>query len=88
MVVRDDNRGNISENTNMKAKLFLVSAGVSALCFSFSHAAPEPTSSPVPGVAAQEEIKNIEQERNQALLKHDIATLDRMTSDEYSFINQ
>jgi hypothetical protein len=69
----------------MKAKIFLVLAGASALCFSFSHAAAEPTSSPDP---AQEEIKKIEQERNQALLKHDTATLDRMTSDDYSFINQ
>jgi hypothetical protein len=37
---------------------------------------------------AQEEIKQIEHERNEALLKDDAATLDRMTSDEYTFINQ
>ena len=72
----------------MKAKIFLVLAGALALWFSFSHAAAEPTSSPDPGVPAQEEIKKIEQERNEALLRHDAATLDRMTSNDYTFINQ
>lgn len=72
----------------MKKNLSLVLAGVSALCFTPLHAAPEPTSSASAGVAVQEEIKNIEQERNEALLKHDTATLDRMTSDDYTFINQ
>lgn len=72
----------------MKAKMFLLVAGASALCFTLISATPEPTSSPSPGVAAQEEIKKIEQRRNEALLKHDTATLALMTSDDYTFINQ
>ena len=72
----------------MNAKLSLVLAGALALCFTLLCAAPEPASSASPGAVAQEEIKKIEQERNQALLKHDTATLDRMTSDDYTFINQ
>jgi len=72
----------------MKTKMSLVWAGASALCFMRLHAAPDPISSGSPSVAAQEEIKKIEQERNEALLKHDTATLDRMTSDDYTFINQ
>ena len=72
----------------MKTKMSLVLAGASALCFMPLQAAPEPISSAAPSVAAQEEIKKIEQERNQALLKHDAATLDRMTSNDYTFINQ
>jgi len=66
----------------------LVVAGATALYLTPLHAAPEPTSSTGPAVAAQEEIKKIEQERNEALLKHDTATLDRMTSNDYTFINQ
>jgi len=72
----------------MKAKMSFIVAGAVALCFTLLRAAPEPGSSAGPGAAAQEEIKKVEQERNQALLKHDTATLDRMTSDDYTFINQ
>ncbi len=73
----------------MKRNLFLVLAGGTTLCFALAHAAtPQLASSARPGITAQEEIKQIEQERNHALLKHDIATLDRMTSDDYTFINQ
>jgi len=72
----------------MKTQMYLVLAGASALCFTLVRAAPESADSVGPRIAAQEEIKKIEQERNQALLKHDIATLDRMTSDDYTFINQ
>jgi ketosteroid isomerase-like protein len=73
----------------MKTKMSLVLAGITALLFALSHATtPEPTSSVRLKVPAEEEIKQIERERNQALLKHDTATLDRMTSDDYTFINQ
>jgi len=37
---------------------------------------------------AQEEIKQIERARNQAILAGDAAALDRMTSDDYTFITQ
>jgi hypothetical protein len=73
----------------MEAKMSLVLAGAMALCFTLVRAtSPEPVTSARSEVAAQEEIKQIERERNQALLKHDTATLDRMTSDDYTFINQ
>ena len=73
----------------MKGKTFLVFAGAITLSFGLAHGiTPEPSSSSRSGAAAQEEIKKIELERNQALLKHDTATLDRMTSDDYTFINQ
>ena len=72
----------------MKTQMYLVLAGASSLCFTLIRAAPESADSVDPRIAAQEQIKKIELERNQALLKHDIATLDRMTSDDYTFINQ
>ena len=72
----------------MKAKISLILAGATALYFTPLRAAPEPSSSTGGGIAAQEEIKKIKQERNEALLKHGTATLDRMTSDDYTFINQ
>jgi ketosteroid isomerase-like protein len=87
-MVSDHNCGNATDDTNMKANMSLVLAGASALCFTLLHAAPEPSSPASPGVAVQEGIKKIEQERNEALLKHDTATLERMTSDDYTFINQ
>lgn len=37
---------------------------------------------------AEEEIKRIELERNEAILAGDSAALDRMTSDDYTFITQ
>jgi ketosteroid isomerase-like protein len=72
----------------MKAKIFLILASASAFCFTPLYAAPDPASSVGSNVVAQEEIKKIEQKRNEALLKHDVATLDQMTSNDYSFINQ
>ena len=37
-------------------------------------------------VSAEDEIKNLEEARNQAVLHGDVAALDRMTSDDYTFI--
>src|SRR5260370_15869037 len=73
----------------MKRNMFLVLATVTVLCFVLAHATtPEPASYAGAGHTAQEEIKQLEQERNQALLRGDTAALDRMTSDDYTFINQ
>jgi ketosteroid isomerase-like protein len=36
--------------------------------------------------SAEEEIKNLEEARNQAVVHGDVAALDRMTSDDYTFI--
>jgi len=73
----------------MKRNMFLILATVAALCFVLAHATtPEPPCEAEVVHTAQEEIKQIERERNEALLKGDAATLDRMTSDDYTFINQ
>ena len=39
-----------------------------------------------PQRTAESEIKTLEEARNQAVLNGDVATLDRMTSDDYTFI--
>ena len=39
-----------------------------------------------PDLATKEEIKSFEEERNRAILSGDAATLDRMTSDDYTFV--
>jgi ketosteroid isomerase-like protein len=80
----NDHRGGYN---SMKSKISLVIAGTIVLSFPPARAIPEPATS-APSKVAAEEIKQIERERNQALLKHDTATLDRMTSDDYTFINQ
>ena len=38
------------------------------------------------GTSAADEIKNLEEARNQAVVRGDVAALDRMTSDDYTFI--
>ena len=64
-------------------------ASMTVLCFALAHAATQkPASAAEAADRAQEEIKQLEQEHNQALLKGDAAALDRMTSDDYTFINQ
>ncbi|HEY2569489.1 MAG TPA: nuclear transport factor 2 family protein [Candidatus Udaeobacter sp.] len=42
--------------------------------------------SPKPQTAVKREILNLEEARNQAVLHGDVTALDRMTSDEYTFI--
>jgi ketosteroid isomerase-like protein len=39
-----------------------------------------------PDLATKEQIKSLEDERNRAILNGDAATVDRMTSDDYTFI--
>lgn len=39
-----------------------------------------------PGLSLKEQIKLLEEERNRAILSGDAAALDRMTSDDYTFI--
>ena len=39
------------------------------------------------GAGVEEEIQKLEQQRNQAILHGDSAALDRMASDDYTFIN-
>jgi ketosteroid isomerase-like protein len=42
--------------------------------------------SPQPEASLQREIKSLEEARNQAVLNGDVAALDKMTSDDYTFI--
>jgi len=64
-------------------------AGVTVLCLALANVAiQKPVSGAEAGDSSQEEIKQLEQERNQALLRGDTAALDRMTSSDYTFINQ
>jgi ketosteroid isomerase-like protein len=42
--------------------------------------------SPKPQTAVKREILNLEEARNQAVLNGDVTALDRMTSDDYTFI--
>jgi uncharacterized protein (TIGR02246 family) len=39
-----------------------------------------------PATSAEQEIKSLEEERNRAILNGDAAALERMTSDDYTFI--
>jgi ketosteroid isomerase-like protein len=39
-----------------------------------------------PDLSTKEQIKSLEEERNRAILRGDAAALDRMTSDDYTFI--
>ena len=65
----------------MKRILLLALATVAVSCLAV--ASPKKM-----GGSAQEAIKKVEQERNQAVLRSDTAALDRMTSDDYTLINQ
>jgi len=60
---------------------------IAALCTAW---AQEKTAKPAPQKKAagsiQKEIKKLEEDRNQAVLKADTAALDRMTSDDYTLI--
>ena len=42
--------------------------------------------SPKPQTTVEREIESLEEERNKAVLQGDVAALDRMTSDDYTFI--
>jgi ketosteroid isomerase-like protein len=46
------------------------------------------SSDDVRDAAQKKEITQLEEDRNQAILRGDTAALDRMTSDDYTFINQ
>ena len=65
----------------MKRILLLALATIAVSCLAV--ASPKKV-----GGRAQEEIKKVEQERNQAVLRSDTAALDRMTSNDYTIINQ
>src|SRR5215475_5742585 len=55
---------------------------------SCASAQPRQSATPTPTAtsSAEDEIKKLEETRNQAILHGDVAVLDRMTSDDYTFI--
>jgi ketosteroid isomerase-like protein len=46
----------------------------------------QPATAAAPQASAADQIRAVEEERNQAILHGDAATLDRLTSDDYTFI--
>src|SRR5438046_2137161 len=73
----------------MKKRIVSLTSAIMVLCFVLAQTAtPKPASAAETADKAQEEIKQLEEERNQALLKGDAAAIERMTSEDYTFINQ
>jgi ketosteroid isomerase-like protein len=63
----------------MKMGLLLLLAVLFSSCLSFAQRTDN-------DVSVKDQIKSLEEERNRAILSGDAATLDRMTSDDYTFI--
>jgi len=61
-------------------KRFLIALSLLSFCTLMAWQSPSSTSS------AEKEIRALEEERNQAILHGDAAVLERMTSDDYTFI--
>ncbi len=64
----------------------LIPALTLAVFFASAHAQQNPTPSKSPNAVAKAEIEKMEQDRNQAIVNGDAAALERMTSDDYTFI--
>ena len=72
----------------MIGKMKLLTVCILGLLVHASYASA-PAQTRVPSTAppsAEDEIKNLEEARNQAVLHGDVAALDRMTADNYTFI--
>lgn len=67
----------------MKRLVFFGLAAVAIVAFL---SAQSKNAAAVSDIAAKEEILSLERERNQAIIHGDAAALDRMTSDDYTFI--
>jgi ketosteroid isomerase-like protein len=73
----------------MRGHLLFAVASITVLCVAAGDARhSEARISESTTDSVQEEIKKIELERNHAILTGDAAALDRMTSPDYTFINQ
>ena len=68
----------------MKRVVFVALTTIAFTCLAAAQA--ENANAASSNNSVQEEIKRMEEERNQAILRGDVATLDRMTSDDYTFI--
>lgn len=72
----------------MRRNPLLRFAGLAALFMAALAAASSADSAERATANAEAEIKRLELERNEAILEGDAAALNRMTSDDYTFINQ
>jgi ketosteroid isomerase-like protein len=73
----------------MKKSRYLSLILISMLIGSANYAAAQPSRTDIssqPQTTVDGEIKSLEEARNQAVLHGDVAALDRMTSDDYTFI--
>jgi ketosteroid isomerase-like protein len=68
--------------------LLLACAGLTALYAAASALASAAGATESGTTKAQEEIKQIERQRNEAILAGDATALDRMTAEDYTFITQ
>jgi ketosteroid isomerase-like protein len=71
----------------MKRILLIAFVTIAASSMTWAQMAAKPAGAKKPAGSVQEQIKNLEEERNQAVLKGDAATLDRMTSDDYTLVD-
>ena len=72
----------------MKRNVLIVLVTIAATCLAMAQEEnAKSASQKKAGGAVQEEIKNLEQERNQAILHSDTAALDRLTSDDSTLID-
>ena len=70
----------------MKRMLLIVLLAVTVTFVGLAREKSAKTSPKTSG-SVQDQIKKLEEERNQAILHSDTAALDRMTSDDYSLVN-
>ncbi len=73
---------------NRIKSLGLVSTALSCIAVACIWSFARASSDDVRDAAQKKEIIQLEEDRNQAILRGDTATLDRMTSDDYTFITQ
>jgi uncharacterized protein (TIGR02246 family) len=88
---RDDQLSRAKEGRMMNplrrirhSAIFVLSA-IAYACCAAAQTSPTNVSSQ-PQTSAEREIRSMEEERNQAILRGDVAALARMTSDDYTFI--
>ena len=72
----------------MKRILLIAFVTIAASCMTWAQEkAAKPAPAKKPAGSVQDQIKKLEEDRNQAVLKGDAATLDRMTSDDYNLVD-
>jgi ketosteroid isomerase-like protein len=70
----------------MKRILLIAFVTIAASSMTWAQMAAKPAPAKKPADSVQDQIKKLEEDRNQAVLKADAAALDRMTSDDYTLV--